>query len=136
LTLEFDVELDIMEGAVLLTPLECGSTEAMLSVEPIRSSTVGEEHHNLVNCLRIGGEKILANGLDIKFLISNDEEYPEHVGVFQVSPRVSLRSVDQVGVLGGVPDEEGRSVETDPVQDAVLGLQFDSETMEVTSGIS
>jgi hypothetical protein len=53
LTIEFDVDLDIMKGAVLLTPLEGGSTEAVLLVEAIRSSTVGEDHHNLVNGLRV-----------------------------------------------------------------------------------
>jgi hypothetical protein len=63
-------------------------------------------------------------------------KYPVHVVVFQVGPRVSLRSMDQVRLLGGVPDEESRSVETNPVQDALVGLQFDSETMDVTSGIS
>ena len=62
--------------------------------------------------------------------------YPEHVGIFQVSLRVSLGSMDQVRVLAGVPDEEGRSVEKDPIQVALLGLQFDSETIDVTSGIS
>lgn len=44
--------------------------------------------------------------------------------------------MDQVRVLGGVPDKKGWSVEKDPVQDALIGLQFDSETMDVTSGVS
>jgi hypothetical protein len=43
--------------------------------------------------------------------------------------------VDQVRVLGRVPDKEDGSVEKDPVQDALFGLQFDSETMDVTNGI-
>jgi len=50
--ISFDVDLDITEGAVLLTPLEGGSTEAMLLVEAVRSPTVGVDHHHLVNCLR------------------------------------------------------------------------------------
>ena len=56
--------------------------------------------------------------------------------ILQVSLRISLGSVDQVRVFAAVPDEEDRSVEKDPVQIAVDGLQFDSETMDVTSGIS
>lgn len=71
----FDMDLDISEGAVRLTPLESGSTEAVLLVEAIRCSTVGEDHHKLVNCLRVGGEKILPKGLEIEFkvLILKDE---------------------------------------------------------------
>ena len=55
--------------------------------------------------------------------------------ILQVSLGISLGSVDQVRVLGGVPDEEDRRVETDPAQDALLGLQFEGETMDATSGI-
>ena len=42
-----------MKGAVVLTPLEGGSGEAVLFVEAIRSSTIGKEHHDLVNRLRV-----------------------------------------------------------------------------------
>ena len=52
-TFDFDVELDIMKGVVVLTPLKGGSREAVLLVEAIRSSAVGKEHHNLVNRLRV-----------------------------------------------------------------------------------
>lgn len=44
--------------------------------------------------------------------------------------------MDQVRVLGGVPDEEGRSVEKDPVQVSLVGLQFNSDTMDVPNGVS
>ena len=56
--------------------------------------------------------------------------------IFQVSLRVSLGSVDQGRVFGGIPDEEDGSVEKDPIQVALFGPQFDSETVGVTGGIS
>lgn len=62
--------------------------------------------------------------------------YPEHIRIFQVCLRVPLGNVDQVRVLGGVPDKEGRRVETSYVQDALFGLQFDGDTIDVTRGIS
>lgn len=67
---ELDVELEITEvraraSVLLLRKLEGGSREAVLLVEPIRSSTVGENHHNLVNGLWVLGEKVLQKGLDI-----------------------------------------------------------------------
>ena len=58
---DLDVYLDIIKGIVRLTPLEGGSSEAVLLVEAIRSSTVGKEYHDLVNRLRVGGHKILQN---------------------------------------------------------------------------
>jgi len=58
-TISFDVDLDIMEGLVLFTPLEGGPTKAMLLVVAVRSSAVGEDHHYLVNRLRVRGKKIL-----------------------------------------------------------------------------
>lgn len=64
---ELDVDLDIRIGAILLTPLEGGSTEAMLSVEAIRSPTIGKEYHDLVNRFRVLREKILPNALEIDF---------------------------------------------------------------------
>jgi hypothetical protein len=56
--------------------------------------------------------------------------------IFQVSLRVPLGNVNQVRVLGRVPDKEGRRIETGQVQDALFGLQFYSDTIDVTSGIS
>ena len=56
--------------------------------------------------------------------------------IFQVSLRVSLGSVDQGRVFGGIPDEEDGSVEKNPIQVALFGPQFESETVGVTSGIS
>ena len=69
---ELDVELEInvvRPHASVLPPgkLEGSSREAVLLVEPIRGSTVGENHHNLVNGLWILGEKVLQKGLDIDF---------------------------------------------------------------------
>jgi len=51
--ISYNVDLDIMESIVFLTPLEGGSTEAMLLVEAVRSPTVGVDHHHFVNCLRV-----------------------------------------------------------------------------------
>lgn len=61
------MDLDIIIGAIVFTPLEGGSAEAVLSVEAIRGSTVGKEHHDLVNRLRVLRKKILPSGLEISF---------------------------------------------------------------------
>ena len=60
------MELDVMKAAILLGPHEGGSTEGVLSVEAIRSPTVRKEHHDLVNRLRVLGEKILPNRLEFE----------------------------------------------------------------------
>ena len=57
------MELDVNIASIALGPLECGPSEAALSVEAIRSSTVGKEHHDLVNPLRILREKVLPMGV-------------------------------------------------------------------------
>jgi len=109
-----------MEGVLLViqAQLEGGPRMTVLLVEAIRSSTGGEKYHDLVNGLRILREKI-----------------PEHVMVFQVGLGISLGSVDQLSVLAGIPDKEDRCIEKDPVQYALLGLQFDSKAMGVTGSI-
>jgi len=107
-----------MEGLVLLDQLEGGPAMAVLLMEAIGSSTGREENHDLVNGLRILGEKI-----------------PEYVMVSQVGLGISLGSVDQVSILAGVPDKENRCIEEDPVQYALLGLQFDSKAMGITGSI-
>lgn len=50
-TFGFDVGLGIEKGVVVLTTLKGNSREATL-VEAIRGSTVGKDHHNMVNRLR------------------------------------------------------------------------------------
>ena len=57
-----------------------------------------------------------------------ESAYPEHVGILEVSLRVTLLSVDEVRELGGVTNEEHRGVVENPVKVALLGLDLDGET--------
>lgn len=53
----------------------------------------------------------------------------------QVSLRVTLLGVDEVGELGRVTQEKDWSVIEDPVHVAFLGLHLDRETTRVTSSV-
>ena len=55
--------------------------------------------------------------------------------VFQVGLGVSLGGVCQIWVLGGIPYEEDRRIEADPIQVALVGLEFDSDAMGITRGV-
>lgn len=90
----------------------------MLLVVTVRGSTVGEKDHDLVDRFGILREIV-----------------PEHVGIFQVSLRVSLLRVDKVRELGWVANEEDGSVVENPIQVALLCLQFDRKSTGVASGI-
>ena len=58
-----------------------------------------------------------------------------YVGISQVGLRVPLGDVDEIRILGRVPDEEDWMVQKDQVQDAFLSPQFDSYTMRVTDRV-
>jgi hypothetical protein len=49
--------------------------------------------------------------------------------------RVALLGVDKVGELGGVAQEEDRSVVENPIEIAFIGADFDSETAGVTGSV-
>jgi hypothetical protein len=88
-TLLPEMDLDIMELALSIDELEGVTRVTVHVVVAIRSSTVREEDHNLVNGLGVQGEIV-----------------PKHVRVLEVSLRVTLLGVDEVGEFCGVTDEE------------------------------
>jgi len=69
-----ELEIDIAGASACrfhLRKLEGGSSEGVLLVVPIRGSTVRKEHHDLVNGLRVLGEKILQERLEIELDIQS-----------------------------------------------------------------
>src|ERR1700729_3989931 len=90
----------------------------MLLVVTVRGSTIGEKDHDLVDRFGILREIV-----------------PEHVGIFQVSLRVSLLRVNKVRELGWVANEEDGCVVENPIQVTLLCLQLDRKSTGVTSGV-
>lgn len=60
---------------------------------------------------------------------------PEHVRIFEVSLRISLLCVNEVGKLGRITYEENRSIVKDPIPVTVIRFQLDSETTRIASSI-
>lgn len=112
------VDLYVYEGAISLAPLESVARISVLVEDAIRSSTVREEDHHLVDRLWVLGEVI-----------------PEHSGVLEMCLRVPLLGVDEVREFGRVTYEEDGSVVKDPIPITFLGPELDGETARVTSSV-
>ena len=65
-----------------------------------------------------------------------ENEYPEHVSVLEMSLGVSLLGMNEMREFGGIPDKEDGCVVEDPIPVSLLGLELDSKTSWVASGIS
>lgn len=65
----------------------------------------------------------------------DEESYPEHVRVFQVSLRVTFLGVDEVGEFGRIPNKEDGSVVEHPVKVALFSSDLDGKATGITSGI-
>jgi hypothetical protein len=113
-----NVDLCVHERTVGLVPLESMSGVSMLVVVTVWSSTIREKDHDLVNRLRVLAEIV-----------------PEHIGIFQVSLRVTLLGMDEMRELGGITDEEDWGVVEDPVPVSFVSTEFDSEASGITGGI-
>jgi hypothetical protein len=117
-----NVHLDIDESAIILEPFVGVARITVLVVETVRSSTIGEKNHHLMNRLRVLGEIILErakargkNQHHHNMVKVQSTAHPERIGILQVSLGVPLLGVDEVRELCGVPDEEDRSVVEHPV---------------------
>jgi len=62
--------------------------------------------------------------------------HPKHIRILEVSLRVSLLSVDEVGELGRVTNEENGSIIEYPIPVTFISPELESETTRVTSSIS
>jgi hypothetical protein len=114
-----DVDLDIYEGAVVLAPLEGVTGISMLLEVTIRSSTIREKNHHLVDGLGVLRQVI-----------------PEHIRILQMGLGIPLLGMDEVRELGRVTDEEDGSVVEDPIPVTFLGPQFEREPARVAGGVS
>lgn len=65
----------------------------------------------------------------------DEDSYPEHVGIFQMSLGVTLLGVDEVGEFGRIPDEEDGSVVEHPVKVALLGPDLEGKATGITGSI-
>lgn len=117
-----EVDLDVVEseGSVWLSvvPLVGVAGVAVHVTVRVWSSAVGEEDHDLVDGLLVGGEVV-----------------PEHGGILQVGLRVALLGVDEEWELGWVAEEEDWGVVVDPIPVTFLSIELDGETAWVASGI-
>ena len=62
--------------------------------------------------------------------------YPEHVSIFQVSLGVPLLSVNEVGELGRISNEENWGVVEDPIPISFVCPQLDRKATGIASGVS
>ena len=117
-----EVDLDVVEseGSVWLSvvPLVGVAGVAVHMAVRVWSSAIGEEDHDLMDGLLVGGQVV-----------------PEHGGILQVRLRVALLGVDEEWKLGWVAEEEDWGVVVDPVPVTFLCVELDGETAWVASGI-
>lgn len=84
----------------------------------IRSATVREEVHNLVDSLLMGRKVV-----------------PEHGSILQVCLRISLLSMDEEGKLGGIAEKEDGGVVVNPIPVTLFSIELDGETTRIAGSI-
>ena len=134
-TIDADMYLNIYKRTIIFEPLKSVPGITMLLMVAIRGSTVWEKNHNLVDRLWVLG-KIVLWMVRYCFITKTIVTYPEHIRIFQVSLRVSLLSVNEVGEFSRVTDEEDRGVIEHPVQVTLISPQFDSKSTGIPGSIS
>ena len=112
------VDLNVVERAIRLNPFVGVAGVAVHVAVGVRSATVTEEMHELVNRFLVSGEVV-----------------PEHGGILQVGLGVALLGVDEDGEFGRIPDEENRGVVEDPVPVALLCVELEGKPTGVTSTV-
>lgn len=117
-----EVHLDVVESErsvwLLVVPLVSVAGVAVHMAIRVWCSAVGEEDHDLVDGLLVGGKVV-----------------PEHGGILQVGLWVALLGVDEEWKLGWVPQEEDRCVVVNPVPVTLLGIELDGEAAWVASSV-
>ena len=106
-----EVQLDPNCLSTFVDPAESVRAEAVHVSEPIRSASITHQNGHLVRGLR-----------------RQPEEVPHRARVLQVSPGVSLLSVDEVGEFQRVPNEEDRRVVAGHVPVALFRVELERET--------
>jgi len=103
---------------LVVDPLVGVGAVAVQMAVTIRSSSVGEEDHDLME--RLGRE---------------GPEVPGHLSGLHASLWVSLLAVDEISELDGVPDEEDWCVISDHVVVALLGVELDGEPTGISVAV-
>lgn len=132
------MDLDVYERSIGLAPLESVARITVLLVKTIRSSTIGEKDHHLVDGLRVLTEVILKEGLisvNSHRGRESREAYPECIRVLKMGLRVPLLGVDEVGEFGGVTNEENGGVVEDPIPVTFFGSELKGKATRITSGV-
>jgi len=117
-TIGADVDLNVGVLALLVYEFEGMAGVSVLVVVAVGNSTITEEDHDLMDRFRVLREVI-----------------PEHIGIFQVSLRITLLGVDEVREFCRITDEEHGSIVEHPIQVTLLGPDLHGETSGVTSSI-
>ena len=87
--IDLEMELDIVEVAVLLDQFECVAGISVHVCVSVGGASIREQNHDLMNGLWVGGKVI-----------------PEHVRILQVGLRITFLGVDEQWELGGIAKEE------------------------------
>lgn len=64
---------------------------------------------------------------------SQANEVPEHIGILQVSLRISLLRVDEAREQNWIADEEDWRVITNQIPDAIVGVEFQGKASRIAS---
>lgn len=105
--------------SILVDKLEgVGSISVHVTVS-IRSSSIAEQEHDLVDGFR-----------------SQGPEVPHRIGVLQMSRWMPLLSVDKVREEDWIADEEDRSVVSDQIPVSFFGIKLHGEASRISSSVS
>lgn len=110
--------LDVVNFALLIDPFVGVRAVSVHVSVTIGGSTVREENSDLM-----------------KGVWCVSPEVPNHVGVAQVSLRVSLLAVNEVWELNRVLDEEDWSVVSNHIVVTLLSVELDGESSWISDGV-
>ena len=119
--LRLHVDLSVDPFTVLVDEFHRVAGVAMHETVAIRNATVAHEDHDLMDRLRVLGKVV--------------PERSRIIGMSQVRRRISLLGVDEVRELGGVSQEEDRSVVCHMIPIALLSSELDGKASGVSSAV-
>ncbi len=111
LSVYLEMEFNIMDFVLCVNELECVWAVTVHETISIRSTSIREQKWDLV-----------------RGLWSQRDKVPKHVGVFQVSNRVSFLSMNERRKEDRVADEKDWSVVAHQIPDTIFGVKLYCET--------
>ena len=127
------MNLCVHEASVFFQPLEGVTGVAVLLVVAIWGSAIREQNHDLMDGLGVIGKIVLEHVRFIHPAVL--QTHPEHISILQVALWMSLLSVNEVGELGWIANEEYWGIVKDPVPVSFLSPEFDRKATRIARGI-